>query len=422
MFSFQDNSYLISILVGLNVILALILFDVPLSSDANSVKRTADRIDVSSLDRSQFSELKKVSEYTSSFKKLTDFFEDIAEEKGAEYAYNVLRLSDLPPGTDLHLLGHAVGDVLFKQQGLKGIHVCTQDFRNACSHTIVIGLFYQKGEGALSDISNTCRGAPGGKGAYTMCFHGLGHGVLSYAGYDLEKAVDLCSQTATPEYNGREFNECVGGTIMEIIGGVHDREAWSRAHKKYFKDDDPLYPCSADFIPDRIKSICYNYLTPHLFTAAGGSLSNPIPVIGKAFSFCEAIPEEKVADRTSCYGGFGKEFIVLTKERDIREIDVMTPEQIKRVYDWCSEAGNEKGQNNCLVFAVSSMYWGGENKYDTALGLCNIIENKDNQRACFNNLIGSVFYYRGGADKDYLREFCNLLPEDIGKNCYARIK
>lgn len=419
--NFSSNPF-VTLLIGVNIVLLLIFFGSPFGENSrknnNSFKKV-DKINLTSLNPKDFFELKKIGSSRSSFKDLSNYFEDIAKEKGAGYAYNVLRLSELPPGTDLHLLGHVVGDILFEQRGLEGIQICTQDFRNACSHAIVVGLFYEDGEGALEKISNACREAPGGKGAYTMCFHGLGHGVLAYAGYDLEKTIGLCKQTGTTEYNDREFVECVGGSIMEMIAGVNDPEAWKAQYKNYFKENDPLYPCSADFMPDSVKGMCYNYLTPHLFIAAGGDLSDPTDSFEKAFTYCDAISSERIGERAACFGGFGKEFIVLAKERDIRDIDVMTEEQIKKVYNWCKLAPNREGAEYCLSFAMTSMYWGGENTYDSALGLCSVIDDPKYKDNCFGGLISNVSYYR--PELQYIEKFCNDLPEPYGSQCRARI-
>jgi len=416
----KDNLFgiFIAILVFTIILLVLNLAGVSFGNEKNSGNEQRT-INILSLNPKDYPELAEVGSNVDSFERLSDFFEDIALKKGGAYAFNVLRLADLPPGTDMHLLGHVVGDVLYKQDGLDGIHVCTQDFRNACSHSIVVGLFYDQGESALGKIAETCRNAPGGKGAYTMCFHGLGHGVLAHSSYDLEKAVTLCDQTSTAEYGGRESVECVGGTIMEIIGGVHDREAWERQYKNYFKDEDPLYPCTADFMSDEVRGMCYNYLTPHLFEAAGGSLENPIPSFKEAFTFCDAIPPERKSERTTCFGGFGKEFIVLAKDRDIRDIGTMTEIQVKRVYDWCKLAPNREGTDACLQFAMSSMYWGGENDYGSALKLCSIMtEDKGYRDNCYNGLVGNVHYYQGGLNNDkYIKDFCQSLPEEYQSDC-----
>jgi hypothetical protein len=119
------------------------------------------------------------------FTELKQYFTKLAETKGGAYAYEVLKQAAVPPQTDMHLLGHVVGDQLYRQQGIEGIKVCTDDFRNACSHSIVVGLLLDKGETILPEIAKTCKEAPGGTGAYTMCYHGLGHGVLAYTNYNL---------------------------------------------------------------------------------------------------------------------------------------------------------------------------------------------------------------------------------------------
>ena len=100
-----------------------------------------------------YAEADTIGKNVANFKELETRFQDLAKEKGGAYAYEVLKRAPLPPNTDLHLLGHAVGDVLYAQVGIDGIALCTQDFRNACSHSIVIGALNEfGGEPALLKI------------------------------------------------------------------------------------------------------------------------------------------------------------------------------------------------------------------------------------------------------------------------------
>ena len=108
-----------------------------------------------------YAELSEIKNHAASFSDLRDFFQDIAKEKGAEYAFEVLKQADVPSNTDMHLMGHAVGDILYQQKGLEGIKICTDDFRNACSHSIVVGLFSDNGDKALPEIAQACRQASG---------------------------------------------------------------------------------------------------------------------------------------------------------------------------------------------------------------------------------------------------------------------
>jgi len=354
-------------------------------------------------------DIQTLSQNGATFNEISDYFKNLAEKGGAAYALTALAQASLPLNTDLHLLGHVVGDELYKQRGLEGIEICTHNFRNACSHAIVIGTLFERGEQSLSDISDVCRTAPGGSGAYTMCFHGLGHGILAYTDYELEDAVPLCKKTGTEVYNNREYVECVGGTIMEMIGGVHDRRTWEKKVEKYFKEEDPLYPCNAPFIPKEVQPICYIYITPHLFETVGGNLGHPTPDdFTRAFVFCNTIPKEQQLNRDACFGGFGKEFTVLANNRDIRNIEQMNIKQLELVHKWCTLAGHEEGENACIDSAVKSLYWGGENNPSVSIKFCDNINKQKQQSFCFEQLFKEVQFYI--SDYAYREQFCNKIP------------
>lgn len=362
-----------------------------------------------------YPEVAELSSKQPGFKELSAFFKNLADEKGAPYAFEVLKRIPTFPNIDMHLLGHIVGDELYKQQGVGGIKVCTQDFRNACSHTIVIGALLEHGVAALPQITETCKQAPGGAGAYTMCFHGLGHGVLAFTEYELPKAIELCKKTGTADYNNREYPECVGGTIMEMIAGVHDPVMREEKSKKYFKADDPLYPCDASFMPKEAQGICYTYLTPHLFLAAGGNLAYPTPgVFKKAFQYCAKVPISEMANRMACYGGLGKEFTVLGAERDVRIVDTLPDEKLREIASWCALAEDSQGIMACTSSVLSSLYWGGENPATGAIRYCSVLP-VDQQDGCFANLEEIVRTYTH--DLLQQKSFCHSIPASRTDAC-----
>lgn len=352
------------------------------------------------------------------FSDLQSYFKKISETKGGLYAFDVLRVAELPPNTDIHLIAHTIGNILYKQKGVGAIRFCTTEFRNACAHTVVIGTLLDKGTSALAKISSICKTAPGGAGAYGMCFHGLGHGVLAYVGYDMAKAVEMCTTIGSKEYGYVETSECVGGVMMEMIDGVHDKKAWEAQKGNYFRKDNPLYPCDQDFIPESAKYNCYNYLTPHLWEYVGADLGNPTDAnFVSAFDYCAKIGNKDEAYKDACYGGFGKEFTTLAKSRDIRKIAEMTTPQLQSVYKWCLLANNTNGTASCIRQATNSLYWGGENKPEAAIGFCNVIDNQDFKDICFEHLSGSFKYYNHSIHK--LSKLCNLLPQTYENKCIA---
>lgn len=365
-----------------------------------------------------YAEAQTIASGAKDFKELSDRFQSLAEDKGGAYAYEVLKRAPIPPNTDLHLLGHIVGDELYEQQGFEGMSICTPDFRNACSHTIVVGALVEFGEGILPKIRDACRKAPGGSGAYTMCFHGFGHGVFAYYEYDIPKTVAYCKQAGTKEYNNREYIECVGGMVMELTGGGgHDPDGLARAQEQYLTAS--LAPCMSDLIPEEAKSICLTYLTPRIWKSVGIDLGRPDPEkFGEAFKACDAIPTTKQQLRDACMGGFGKEFTVLAAARDVRDMRLMSDAQLSTVWDWCMKAPRSDGQNACRVQAFSSLYWGGENDPELSVRFCSLAPEAQ-RTPCFAQLFSeSKFYLRDAAAK---ANICSIVPEDQKAACEAAL-
>ena len=365
----------------------------------------------------QYPEVKELAaKNTWTFDELSEYFTTLANKKGAVYSYAVLKVAPLPPGIDLHLMGHAVGEVLYTQEGIEGIKECTQDFRNACSHTIVIGALQQFGAGdaTIQKIQDACLLAPGGPGAYTMCYHGLGHGVFAYHGYKIPETVAFCKRLGTPEYHNQEYPQCVGGMVMELIdGGGHDIELWEIARDTYLDESDPLAPCSTSLIPEETKYFCYTYLTPHLFVAAGTNLGSPDPAtFAKAFSFCTPISDARM--RGVCYAGFGKEFVPLAAARDIRSIDKLSDETYQKAISWCLLAPNEEAKEACIEQALASVFWGGESDPSASFRFCSLVNDAAAGRSCYEDLSRNINQYIRGSERARL---CNELPADLRQAC-----
>ena len=363
-----------------------------------------------------YAEAETIGQGVANFKELSDRFAALAQKKGGVYAYDVLRQASLPPNTDLHLLGHAVGDILYAQKGVAGIADCTQDFRNACSHAVVIGALNEFGpsDSTLKKIDDACKQAPGGSGAYTMCYHGLGHGVFAYFGYDLQKTDGFCKRMGTAQYHDEQYTQCVGGAIMELMGGGgHDHDAWLAARQKYLTSD-PLAPCDSALITQAAKGFCYIYITPQLFEAAGAKLARPDPItFPKAFSFCDAIPTSKQSNRDACFGGFGKEFIPLAGDRDIRKVATFSDQAYATAAQWCDLAAPQDGKESCIAQEVESVFWGGENDPAASFRFCSVAPFAL-QSACYKRIALSIKRYLPEASQ---QQWCDKLAPEYEDGC-----
>ncbi|MFM2381602.1 MAG: hypothetical protein RLZZ76_369 [Candidatus Parcubacteria bacterium] len=363
-------------------------------------------------------DLEQLSHAEQTFEGTRSFFVDIAKKRGGVYAFELLKQAVLPAGTDLHLMGHAVGDELYKQVGLEGMQYCTHDFRNACSHSIVVGALLSEGLAVFDTVNDVCKKAPGGPGAYTMCFHGFGHGVLAFAEYELPEAVKLCGKVATDAYGREEEAQCIGGIVMEMHQGVHDKEIWERKKDKYLKQDEPLRICQSDYMPENAKVLCYSYITPFIFDAAGARGGNPTPdIYPQSFAYCDTVENDTY--RQSCYGGLGKEFIVLSQDRDIRKIEDTPDELLMKSASWCALAEREEAETACLLSILDSLYWGGENDPEVSVRYCSLLAEGNPKQACFEHLFSITEYYQ--KDETIRASICKNVPASVKEQCEKQL-
>ena len=353
------------------------------------------------------------------FNQYKNYFQTLAKNKGAEYAFRVLERADLPLVVDLHLLGHFIGDELFKQMGSEGMSYCTDALRNACSHAIVINLFYQKGVHALEEIA--CQTAPGHANSYRLCYHGLGHGVFAYAQYDLAKTIELCKKTATKKHHGLEYPECIGGAVMEqISGGDHNKEIWRKQRLNNLNSNNPLNICYSLISDPEARIMCLSYLTPYLLEIEGkNSLIPSDQTIQRAFNHCNTIPLDEHQNRFGCYGGFGKEFTPLAKNKDIRNIETLTTEEIKNIYHWCLLSPAEDGQKYCIYSAQKSIYWSGAVDKKYLINFCNKAPSHIIRDYCFEESIETVKI----SNKNilYYLNFCSNIPGKFYRACVQEL-
>lgn len=370
----------------------------------------------------EYPEISYLENKTLDFTQLKSYFKQLSEEKGAVYAFEVLNTAPMPYGTDMHLLAHTVGDELYKQKGIKGMKYCTDNFRNACSHSMVINLFYDKGEAGIKDVTEACRNAPG-KGGYSMCYHGLGHGVFAFAGYEFPKTAELCKKVSHENINGPEYKECMGGAVMEqISGGDHDKISWQKQREVNIKPGQPLSMCMTDLITDPgPREICLIYLTPHLWDLAGRTSADlSDDVITRAFEFCDEIPRDDPQNRSACFGGFGKEFLAMAKGKDVRHIDKLTDIEMQKIYYWCLLTPHKDGQKSCILYAQGSMYWSGANDKKLPIHFCSLAPDEEIKKYCFEGLIGTI--KKGDLkEKNYFEEFCSEIPETMQENCRTQL-
>ncbi len=369
---------------------------------------------------SPYSEARDLGRVSWSQARYSDYFTTLANTKGALYAFETLRRTDFQAPVNTHGIGHAIGRVLYGEKGLGGMSDCTEEFRSACAHSIVIHAFAAQGPGALQAIVGACKRAPGGQGAFTICVHGLGHGILAYLEYDFSKAVRMCadvapdmSETERPHRFASPYNECIGGMVMEMGQGAHDETLWGQMAPLYIPVSDPLMPCTSDFLPREGRAACYEYVTERLLVAVGAPEILPPPeYYPRAQSLCEKAPSEY---RGACYAGFGKEFVFYATQLDSKDVNRLSDKALMNIRTWCAGSENDVGIEQCNRMALDSLFWAGENNPRSAASFCRIAPSRSHE-ACYRAFIENVSIFLKGNEKETA---CSLVPEALRSVCRA---
>ncbi len=114
--------------------------------------------------------------------------------------------------TQQHVPAHIFGGALYEEEGLPGLNVCDTRFLYGCFHEFLSRAILEGGLSVVPTLEKKCKSLPK-SGAPLGCEHGLGHGLLSYFGYepaDLKEAVSACDMLEADPWHA-----CAQGAFME---------------------------------------------------------------------------------------------------------------------------------------------------------------------------------------------------------------
>lgn len=190
-----------------------------------------------------------------------------------------------------HALAHTMGGVLYRTLGTDGLSVCDDSFAFGCYHEFLGLAIHYEGLEVVDDLNDACMSD---RMSSVACQHGIGHGILTYVGYD-EAALRDALQKCTTFPGGNAIMGCYGGVFMEYnlrtmlsLDGVGMRE----------RGEDVYYPCT--ILDETDRPACYHWL-PQWWTATSEqTIEDTYAEIG---GWCRAVEEAR--ERRQCFEGVG---------------------------------------------------------------------------------------------------------------------
>jgi hypothetical protein len=169
-----------------------------------------------------------------------------AHEAFSSFAQSIQSLGSKEQHPQAHLFGRA----LYEEVGLAGFSVCDSQFSFGCFHEFIGLALEERGPNIIRDLNEGCiKQGSGNLG----CQHGIGHGVLAYAGYrekDLDEALYLCQGLKQSDPIGG----CYGGVYMEY--NLHTMKG-SEARLRPYVYEERFKPCSESKDPEVVHACLY---------------------------------------------------------------------------------------------------------------------------------------------------------------------
>lgn len=165
----------------------------------------------------------------------------IRSEKNPKESWEFLKQAFVVNGQvvgNAHEMAHIIGNASYKKSGLKGIGICDATYAYGCFHGVTEGMLLKEGTSKVKDIENGCLAMfpPQVSEDYTGCIHGTGHGLYTWEGGDIKKALLDCDMVSEPY---RQY--CYDGVFMENASSGEMKKDLGNDPWKFCTDLDERY-------------------------------------------------------------------------------------------------------------------------------------------------------------------------------------
>ena len=289
-------------------------------------------------------------------------------------------------GVECHNRAHQFGRMSYEVFGDEVLKLNLPECHSGFYHGAIEAYFRDNGTDQLQEkLSDIC---PETLNPFFMhqCKHGLGHGIMAWAAYDLPATLDYCS--LIPDVNGQ--SSCRTGAFMENIVAslTNSKEAATLGHITRYLSGDPQYPCNV--VKEEFKHDCYFLQTDRMYQLAGNYQG--------IVDGCSAAPEQY---RRVCFLSMG------------RTVGGQLRGRAKEAVAACKLAPKGDPRAWCIDGVSRDTLWDLSGQ-DYGLELCATVEKADGKDACYAALFSQAWAI---LHPDQLREFCERVPENFKSQC-----
>lgn len=291
-----------------------------------------------------------------------------------------------------HNVAHKAGRYAYEIYNEEAFRSCGSECHSGCYHGAAEAYFKDHGTADLAKNLNLLCNSELNEFFTHQCIHGIGHGLMAWADYDLPESLKSCDLLSQRQ------DSCWTGVFMEnIVGGLAESDTNKNGDTDHFTkylSDDPQYPCN--IVEDKYKGACYFLQTSRMMQLFNGDFKRIADTCSKA---------EKPY-RDSCFASMG---------RDVGGSNAHNP---KGSIAACSNAPEGNYRLLCLLGAVQDSLWDPAGQ-DDAITFCKLLTNKKEKDGCYQNIFAratEIFT----SNKD-LKIFCSKAESGYQSMCPKNI-
>lgn len=310
---------------------------------------------------------------------------------GAKQTITSLRLLE-PKFGSCHQPAHKAGRMGLALFGDKVFIEYSAECQSGYYHGALEEYLKQNGSGNLNEsLANVCKGGTNDFFEH-QCFHGIGHGLMAWANYELPEALQACDGLP------RRKDSCWTGVFMEnLVAKPAEGRSVSNepvgatdVHYTKYLNSDPQYPCNS--VGDVYKSSCYFLQTSRMLQIYGADFK-------KVAEACSDAPQVYQA---SCFGSMG------------RDVGGSYPKDMQREITECRYVTDNGHRIECLNGAVQNSFWdpSGQN---LALEFCRLLADDTEKSSCYTTIFSRAPEVI--SSKDDLERFCSKAESQYQSKC-----
>jgi plastocyanin len=286
---------------------------------------------------------------------------------------------------DCHQAAHSAGRFAFEIFDEKAFQTCSAECHSGCYHGATESYFRVHGTANLAEDLAVICGSEQNPFLSHQCYHGVGHGLMAFADYELFEALANCD--LLPQ--GQE--SCYTGVYMEnVVGGL----APTVGHFTDYLSDDPHFPCNV--VDEKYKPSCYFYQT-----------SRMVQLFNYDFGLvAEACGEIDLSLQQNCFESMG---------RDVGGVHFT--DNPGAILD-CGSAPAGDPRIWCLNGAVQNTFWDPTGQ-DQALDFCALLEAEPEKAGCYETIFRRAPSVLAGAEE--LQAFCGKTEPAYQEACLTAV-